>query len=265
MLRLAILAAALSAAACTMPNATNDDALKNAFAPTGTLRAAVNFGNIVVAQKDSAGGDPRGVGPDLARELARRLGVPIRYVIYDNAGKVADAVKDDAWDVAFLAADPKRANEIAFSAPYVLIEGTYLVRKDSALVRLQDFDRPGVRIAVGKNTAYDLYLARELKNAQRIQADTSEAAVQQFRRERLDAAAGVRNYLVAAAREDPGLRVIGESYMVIGQASGVPKPRGANAARYLADFIEEAKASGFVERALAASGVRDVTIAPPAR
>ena len=255
MLRLAILAAALTATSCAMPN------LKNEFAPTGTLRAAVNFGNIVVAQKDPAGGDPRGVGPDRARELARRLGVPIRYVIYDNAGKVADAVKDEAWDVAFLAADPKRANEIAFSAPYVLIEGTYLVRKDSSLVRLEDFDRSGIRIAVGKNTAYDLYLARELKHAQRIQADTSEAAVQQFKSERMDAAAGVRNYLVAAAREDPSLRVIEESYMVIGQAAGVPKTR-PNAARYLADFIEEAKASGFVARALAASGVKDVTIAP---
>jgi polar amino acid transport system substrate-binding protein len=240
------------------------DALRNEFAPTGTLRAAVNFGNIVIAQKDPAGGDPRGVGPELARELARRLGVPIRYVIYDNAGKVADAVKDGAWDVAFLAVDPKRANEIAFSAPYVLIEGTYLVRKDSPLVRLEDFDRAGIRIAVGKNTAYDLYLARALKNAQRVPADTSEAAVQLFKKERMDAAAGVRNYLVAAAREDPTLRVIDESYMVIGQASGVPKAR-ANAARYLADFIEEAKASGFVARTLAATGITDVTVAPPAR
>jgi len=241
------------------------DDIKNEFAPTGTLRAAVNFGNIVIAQKDPAGGDPRGVGPDLARELARRLGVPIRYVIYDNAGKVADAVKDGAWDVAFLAEDPRRAGEIAFSAPYVLIEGTYLVRKDSPLKRLDDFDHAGIRIAAGKGTAYDLYLARTLKNAERVQTDTSEAAVELFRKEqRMDAAAGVRNFLATAARKDPGLRVIDESYMVIGQASGVPKAR-ANAARYLAGFIEEAKASGFVARALAASGVTDVTVAPPAR
>jgi polar amino acid transport system substrate-binding protein len=254
------------AAACAMTDTTRTtDALRNEFAPTGTLRAAVNFGNIVIAQKDPAGGDPRGVGPDLARELARRLGVPIRYVIYDNAGKVADAVKDGAWDVAFLAVDPKRANEIGFSAPYVLIEGTFLVRKDSPLTRVDEFDRPGLRIASAKNAAYDLHLQRTLKHAQLLHADTSEAAVERFRKDRqVDAAAGVRNFLAVAARGDRDLRVIGDSYMVIGQASGVPKAR-ANAARYLADFIEEAKASGFVARSLATSGVTDVTIAPPAR
>jgi polar amino acid transport system substrate-binding protein len=264
MLRFAILSAALALGSCAMTDTSPTDTVKKEFAPTGTLRAAVNFGNIVVAQKDSAGGDPRGVGPQLARELARRLGVPIRYVTYDTAGKVADAVKDDAWDVAFLAADPKRTDVIAFSAPYVLIEGTYLVHKDSPRMRVEEFDRPGVRIAAGLNTAYDLYLTRELKQAQIVRAPTSEAAVALFRKERLDAAAGVRNYLVAEAREHPDLRVIGDSYMVIAQAAGVPKSR-ANAARYLAAFIEEAKASGFVAGELAASGVRDVTVAPPAR
>jgi polar amino acid transport system substrate-binding protein len=265
MLRLALLSAALALGSCAMTDTTvPTDIVKKEFAPTGTLRAAVNFGNVVVAQKDSAGGDPRGVGPQLARELARRLGVPIRYVIYDNAGKVADAVKDDAWDVAFLAADPKRTDIIAFSAPYVLIEGTYIVHKDSPRTRVEEFDQPGVRIAAGLNTAYDLYLTRELKQAQIVRASTSEAAVELFRKEKLDAAAGVRNYLVSVAREHPDLRVIGGSYMVIAQAAGVPKPR-ANAARYLAAFIEEAKASGFVAGELAASGVRDVTIAPPAR
>lgn len=238
--------------------------IRNEFAPTGSLRAAVNFGNIVIAQKDAGGGDPRGVGPDLARELARRLGVPIQYVIYDNAGKVADAAKDGAWDVAFLAADPKRAGEIAFSAPYVLIEGTYLVRSDSPLCRVAEFDRDGMRIASAKNAAYDLHLARTLVHAQRLATDTSEAAVERFRNEKLDAAAGVRNFLVACARKDPTVRVIEDSYMVIGQAAGVPKAR-SGAARYLAEFIEDAKASGFVARALAASGVTDVTVAPPAR
>src|SRR5712692_9687956 len=259
MFRPLLLSATLAIASCSMP-----DTIKTEFAPTGTLRAAVNFGNIVIAQKDPAGGDPRGVGPELARELARRLGVPIRYVIYDNAGKVADAVKDDAWDVAFLAVDPKRADEIGFSAPYVLIEGTYLVRKDSPLVRVADFDRAGVRIASALNAAYDLYLARTLKQAELVRAPTSEAAVELFTKRKLDAAAGVRNFLVAAARKDPGLRVIDDSYMVIGQAAGVPRSR-ANATRYLTQFVEEAKASGFVARALTQTGVTDVTVAPPAR
>jgi polar amino acid transport system substrate-binding protein len=236
----------------------------NEFAPTGTLRVAVNFGNIVIAQKDPGGGAPRGVGPELARELARRLGVPVSYVVYDNAGKVADAVKNDAWDIAFLAVDPKRASEIGFSAPYVLIEGTYLVREDSPLRRVADFDKPGVRITVGKNAAYDLYLQRELKHAARTQADTSEAAVQMFIADRqFDAAAGVRDYLLSVARKNPGLRVADDSYMTIGQAAGVPKGR-ANAARYLGEFIEEMKASGFVARTLAATGLSDVKVAPPA-
>jgi len=173
-------------------------------------------------------------------------------------------VKDGAWDVAFLAADPKRADEIAFSEPYVLIEGTYLVRKDSPLARVADFDRPGIRIASALNAAYDLHLARTLRNAQLVRAPTSEAAVELFAKERLDAVAGVRNFLAVAARRDPGLRVIDDSYMVIGQACGVPKGRQA-AARYLRDFIEEAKASGFVAESLRKSGVSDATVAPAAR
>jgi len=257
----ALAAILLSSCAMDTPAPTS---VRSEFAPTGTLRAAVNFGNIVIAQKDPAGGDPRGVGPDLARELARRLGVPIAYVTYDTAGKVADAVNQDAWDIAFLAGDPKRANEIAFSAPYVLIEGTYLVRKDSPLKGVADFDRQGVRIAAGLNTAYDLHLSRTLKNAQLVRAPTSEAALHEFLGDRsLDACAGVRNFLEAAARKDPSLRVIGDSYLVIGQAAGVPKAR-AQAARYLAAFIEEAKASGFVADALRRSGA-EATVAPAAK
>ena len=238
--------------------------VRSDFAPTGTLRAAVNFGNIVIAQKDPAGGDPRGVGPDLARELARRLGVPIAYVTYDTAGKVADAVNQDAWDIAFLAADPKRANEIAFSAPYVLIEGTYVVRSDSPLKGVADFDRKGIRIAAGLNTAYDLHLSRTLKNAELVRAPTSEAALQLFLKDNsIDACAGVRNFLEAAARKDSRLRMIPDSYLVIGQAAGVPKAR-AQAARYLSAFIEEAKASGFVAAALKRSGA-EATVAPAAK
>ena len=241
---------------------TAPSSLRTEFAPSGTLRAAVNFGNIVIAQKDPAGGDPRGVGPELAREMARRLGVPITYVTYDAAGKMADAVKQGAWDVAFLAADPERANEIAFSAPYVQIEGTYMVRKDSPLKRIADFDRKGLRIAVGNKTAYDLYLTRMMKNAELVRSATSLAAIDEFFARNLDAVAGVKNPLEAIAAKDSSVRVIEGNFMVIGQASGVPKGRAA-AARYLRDFIEDAKAAGFVANALKASGVTDATVAPP--
>jgi polar amino acid transport system substrate-binding protein len=261
MIRIPIfLACALALASCAM-NDTVSETLRTEFAPKGVLRAGVNLGNPVIAQKDPAGGAPRGVGPDLARELARRLGLGIEYVTYDTAGKMADAVKEGAWDVAFLADDPLRANEIAFSKPYVQIEGTYLVRKDSPLTRTDEFDRKGIRIAVGNKTAYDLYLTRTLKNAELVRAPTSIAAVEQFKAERLDAAAGVKNPLMVVAGKDPAYRVIPGNFMVIGQASGVPRGREA-AAKYLMGFIEEMKRSGFVADALKRSGVTDATVAP---
>jgi polar amino acid transport system substrate-binding protein len=223
--------------------ATVTPALRAEFAPSGTLVAGVNFGNVVIAMKDPAGGDPRGVGPELARELARRLGVPIRYVTYDNAGPMANAVKQGAWDVAMLAVDPARGEDIAFSAPYVVIEASYMVRPDSPLTRLDEFDRKGLRIAVGSKTAYELWLARNLKNAELVQYPTSQAAIDAFLGGKTDVVAGVRQALLKNAGKQPGLRVIDGSYMTIGQASGVPRAR-ANAAQYLRDFIEEAKASG---------------------
>ena len=254
-------------AACAMtssaPTATVTPELRKEFAPSGTLIAGVNFGNPVIAQKDPAGGDPRGVGPELARELARRLGVPIRYVVYDTAGKMADAGKQGAWDVAMLAVDPARAEDIAFSAPYVLIEGTYMVRADSALRRVEEFDRNGLRISVALKSAYDLYLTRELKNAEIVRVATSQAAIDDFVAGKVDVVAGVRQPLNATAKKVPGLRVIEGSYMSIGQASGVPKAR-ARAAAYLRAYIEEMKASGFVARKLQESGVNDAKVAPPA-
>jgi len=262
MIRIAFLLAGLALAACAMPT-TVPDSLRTEFAPTGTLRAAVNYGNLAIAQKDPAGGDPRGVGPDLAREVARRLGVPIAYVTYDNAGKVADAVKQGAWDIAFLAVDPERVNDIAFSAPYVQVEGTYLVRSSSPLRRIEDFDREGVTIAVGLKTAYDLYLTRHINHAKLVRSATSQAAIDEFIAGKADAAAGVKTTLVANAGRNADLRVIEGNFMVIGQASGVPRARAASA-RYLHEFIEEAKASGFVARSLQKSGVTDGTVAPPA-
>jgi polar amino acid transport system substrate-binding protein len=245
------------------PTASVTAELRKEFAPSGTLIAGVNFGNPVIAQQDPAGGDPRGVGPELARELARRLGVPIRYVVYDTAGKMADAGKQGAWDVAMLAVDPARAQDIAFSAPYVLIEGTYMVRAESPLKRVEEFDRKGLRISVALKSAYDLYLTREIKQAELVRVATSQDAINDFIAGKVDVVAGVRQPLNTTAAKVPGLRVIEGSYMSIGQASGVPKARTASA-KYLHDFIEEAKASGFVARKLKESGITDAKVAPPA-
>ncbi|HEX4944941.1 MAG TPA: ABC transporter substrate-binding protein [Usitatibacteraceae bacterium] len=232
-------------------------------APTGVLRVGINLGNPVIAQRNRGGGDPGGVGPALGREIARRLGLPLKFVTYETAGGMADAVKEGAWDVAFLAVDPARATDIAFTAPYVHIEGTYLVRDDSPARKVQDLDRAGVRIAVGLKTAYDLFLTRQVKQAQLVREPTSVAALEAFVARGLDAAAGVRQPLEGFAASHPGLRVLDESFMVIRQASGVPKGR-PQAAAWLAGFIEEAKRTGFVEKALKESGVGEVTIAPPA-
>lgn len=228
--------------------------------PTGVLRVGINLGNPVIAQKGD-GAEPKGVGPALGREAARRLGVPVSYTTYDTAGKLADAVKAGAWDVAFLAIDPARAEDIDFTAAYVHIEGTYLVRGDAPYRAVAELDREGIRIAVGLKTAYDLYLTREIRHATLVRGPSSPAAIEQFVADKLEAAAGVRQPLEKYAAAHPGLRVLSESFMVIRQASGVPKGR-ALARAYLADFIEDAKRSGFVAKALADSGVGEVTIAP---
>ncbi len=226
---------------------TADAQARAEFSPTGVLRVGINLGNPVIAQRDPAGGDPKGVGAALAGELARRLGLETRFTTYETAGKLADAVAD--WDLAFLAVDPARATQIDFSAAYVHIEGTYMVAQDSALKSVRDVDKAGVRIAVGLKTAYDLYLTREIRNATLVRAGSSKAAIEEFLAGKLDVVAGVRQPLETAATAHPGLRVMADSFMVIRQASGVPRGR-KNAASYLAALNEEMKASGFVARAL---------------
>jgi polar amino acid transport system substrate-binding protein len=239
------------------------------LAPTGKLRAAINFGNSVLAQKDPATGAPRGVTADLATELARRLGVPLEFVTFEAAGKVFEGVKTGVWDIGFVAIEPVRAAEIEFTAPYVLIEGTYMVRQDSPLKRIEDVDAPGVRIAVGRGSAYDLYLTRTIKNATIVRAATGggRAMIDLFVNDKLEAAAGVKQPLVAYAKTDPNVRVMDGRFMVIQQALGTPKARydGRTAApNYLRAFVEEMKASGFVADALKRSNQPDAAVAPPA-
>jgi polar amino acid transport system substrate-binding protein len=257
---LALLALALPCGARPMERSAPKEAVA-ALAPGGKLRAAINFGNPVLAQKDPASGEPRGVSVDLAHALGKRLGVPVELVTFDAAGKVFDALAAGAWDVAFLAVDPVRAKEIDFTQPYVNIEGTYLVPASSPLRAVEDVDRDGVRVAVGRGSAYDLYLTRTLKHAKLVRADSSAAALELFQAERLEAAAGVKQPLVAYARAHPALRVMEGRFMAIEQAMGTPRGRAAGAS-YLREFLREAVASGFVARALAASG-QDASVAPP--
>jgi polar amino acid transport system substrate-binding protein len=230
------------------------------LAPTGTLRAGINLGNMVLAQKDERTGEPKGITVDLARELGRRLGVPVELVRFDAAGKTFEGLKAGALDVVFLAIEPVRAAEVAFTAPYVIIEGVYLVPKDSALKTVGDVDRAGVRVGVNKGSAYDLFLTRTLKQAQLIRG---ESGIELFVRDKLDAAAGVKQPLVEYAKTNPAVQVMNGRFMEIQQAMGTPRGRAAGA-RYLRRFVEEMKSGGFVADALKRSNQPDAAVAPPA-
>jgi polar amino acid transport system substrate-binding protein len=232
------------------------------LAPTGKLRAAINYGNPVLAAKDATTGGPRGVSVDLSRELARRLSVPVELVTYEAAGKVVEGQKSGAWDVAYVAIDPARATELSFTPPYVVIEGVYLVPDASPIRSNADVDRPGARIVVGAGSAYDLFLSRELKQATIVRAPTSPAVTDTLVAQKLDVAAGVKQQLEGDARRVAGVRVLPGRFMVINQAMATPRGRDAGA-QYLFTFVEDMKASGFVAQSLARHRIEGVSVAPP--
>ncbi len=243
-------------------NATPD--LVRAFAPSGTLRASINLGNPILATRDVASGQPAGVSIDLARGLAQALGVPIELLVFDAAGKSVEALEQERADIGFFAIDPQRGEHIAFTAPYVLIEGSYLVPAASPLQSNDQVDRAGTRVVVGQGSAYDLYLSRALQHADIVRAPTSPAVVDVFVAQRADVAAGVRQQLQADLQRLPGHRLLPGRFMVIQQAMGVGKSRGAAAAAFLADYVERQKASGFVADALARHGIQGASVAPAA-
>ena len=256
----------LAVAACIAPAACavvpRDAALAAAFAPTGTLRASINLGNPILAAKDAVTGKPVGVSVDLAERLASRLGLPLELVVFDAAGKSVDAVTRGEADIGFFAIDPVRGAGIAFTRPYVLIEGAYLVRVDSTIHANDEVDRKGRRVVVGRGSAYDLFLTRALTQAELLRAPTSPMVTDVFVAEKADVAAGVRQQLEADARRVPGLRMLDGRFMVIEQAMGLPKTRGPAAADYLARFVQEMKASGFVAGALERHRIEGATVAP---
>ncbi len=231
------------------------------LAPSGTLRAAINFDNTVLASKDAAG-EPAGISAELAREVARRLGVPIAFVPYHAAARVVAGLDANAWDLCFLAIDPKRAEKIAFTPPYVVIEGAYLVTEDSPIRDNAEVDRNGIRIAVSAGSAYDLYLSRNLVHATIVRATGAKDVIPMFVAQKLEVVAGVRPMLEAAARSTPGLRMLPGRFMAIHQAMGTPRGRDAGA-RWLAEFVEEMKASGFVAESLARNRAFGAAVAPP--
>lgn len=230
------------------------------LAPSGMLRVGINFGNALLAVRDASTGSPGGIAVDLAHELARRIGVAIDIVAYDAAGVMADAAAAGAWDVAFLASDPMRADSIAFTDAYLDIESTYLVPPESPLLTIADVDRDGVRIAVSGKSAYDLFLTRALRHAMLVRAASVNASVELFMAQKLDALAGLRPLLVDVAETLPGSRVLDGSFATVHQAIGTPKRRSL-AAAYLRTFVEDAKASGLVAAAIERNHVRGVSVA----
>src|SRR5262245_8365383 len=234
------------------------------LAPTGKLRVGINHGNVLLVTAMTP--EPRGVAPDVARELGRRLGVPVEFVGFDSAGKLGDAVKSGAWDVAFLGAEPQRAADIAFTAAYLEIPSTYLVPAGSPIRSVDEVDREGVRIAVAEQSAYGLYLNRTIKRARLVLTKGLDASFDAFVNEKLEALAGLKPRLLTDVAKLPGARVLDGQFTAVQQAIGTPRNREA-AAQYLRAFVEDVKASGLVAEAIARHAVPGVSVAPlsPAR
>jgi polar amino acid transport system substrate-binding protein len=238
-------------------------AVRAELAPTGTLRAGINYGNLILVRKDPATGESRGVSIDLTRELARRLGVPAAIVAYDTIVAQVDAAKTGAWDIAFLGSDPARESVMSFSAAYMEIEATYLVPAGSPLRAAPDVDREGVRIAAPARANYELFLSRNLEKATLVSAPNAEAAFDLLVNGKVEAYAGLTQALIGLVERLPGSRIVDGRFMAVQQSIAVPRGRDAGLA-YLRGFVEDAKASGLVARAIASTGARGVTVAPRA-
>ena len=233
------------------------------LAPTGVLRAGINLSNFLLVSGRSAAGEPEGVAPDMARAIAERLGVPVAYVTYARPGELADAAGQSVGDVGLIAAEPARAETIAFSPAYAEIEATYLVPAGSPIRSIEEVDRPGVRIAIAARSAYDLWLSRYLRHAELVRAGSLDASFEQFVADGLDALAGLRPRLLQDVEKLPGARILNGRFTAVQQAIGTAKANEAGAA-FLYDFVEEAKASGLVARLIERHGVRGLSVAPPA-
>jgi polar amino acid transport system substrate-binding protein len=238
-------------------------AVRSEIAPSGKLRVGLNHGNFLLVTPGSSANDPRGVAPDVARELGRRVGVPVEFIKFETAGKLGDGVKTGAWDVAFLGAEPQRAAEIAFTAAYLEIPSTYLVPAGSPIRSVAEVDREGVRIAVAEQSAYGLYLARTIKHAKLVTTQGLDSSFDVFVSQKLEALAGLKPRLLTDVQKLPGARILDGQFTAVQQAIGTPKSREASA-RFLRAFVEEVKASGLVAEAISRNGAQGVSVAPPA-
>jgi polar amino acid transport system substrate-binding protein len=231
------------------------------LAPKGVLRAAINMSNFLLVTGKTASGDPQGVAPDMAAEIARRLGVPVAYVPFERPSKLADAAGTDAWDIGLIGAEPQRAEKITFTPAYCEIEATYLVPKDSRIAGVAEVDRPGVRITVRRGAAYDLWLERNIKQATVLRSDSADGPFNQFVGEKLEAYAALKPQLLKDRDKLPGSKILPGNFMTVQQAIGTEKKNAAGAA-FLRDFVAEAKRSGLVAQLIEKHRVQGLSVAP---
>jgi polar amino acid transport system substrate-binding protein len=230
------------------------------LAPTGVLRAAINLGNSLLVTSRAANGDPQGVAPDMAAEVAARLGVPVRYILFERAGELADSAGSGTWGIGLIGAKPARAETIAFTPAYAEIESTYLVLDASSLKTIADVDRPGVRISSAEGSAYDLWLDRHIVNAKLVRSRGIDKSFQRFVDERLDALAGLRPRLLSDVQKLPGARILDGHFTTVQQAIGTIRANRAGA-DFLRAFVEAAKRSGAVARLVEKHGAQGLSVA----
>lgn len=239
------------------------DKARAELCPTGVLRAGINLSNFLLVTGRSASGDPEGVAPDMAAEIAKALGVAVKYVPYKTPGELGDAVGTNVWDIGLIGAEPQRAEKIAFTAAYVEIEATYMVPPGSGISSIAEVDRTGVRISVSARSAYGLWLENNIKNATLMPIAGLDAAFNKFRDEKLDVLAGLRPGLLKDIEKMPGARILDGKFSAVQQAVGTAKAN-KNGAEYLAGFVEQAKKSGLVGRLIERHKVKGLSVAPPA-
>jgi len=240
-----------------------NDKVRAQLAPTGVLRAGINLSNFLLVTGRSESGDPTGVAPDMAREIAGVLGVPVKYVTFKSPGELGDQVGKDVWDIGLIGAEPQRAEKIQFTAAYVEIEATYMVPEGSPIKSIADVDKAGVRIAVSARSAYDLWLVNNIRNATLVQVNGLDAAYEKFMSDKLEVLAGLRPGLLKDVEKAPGLKILDGKFTAVQQAVGTAKAN-IEAAAFLADFVEKAKKSGMVQGFIDRHKVKGLSVAPPA-
>ena len=242
-----------------MPTAPKDVIAE--LAPTGVLRAGINMSNFLLVTGKTASGDPTGVSPDMAAEVARQLGVTQKLVPFKSPGELGDQAENNVWDIGNIGAEPQRAKTIAFSAAYCEIEATYLVPAGSPIQSIADVDKPGVRISVTGRSAYGLWLENNIKQATLLRTDTLDASLDKFLAEKLDVLAGLRPRLIDDVKRVPGGRILDGQFSAVQQAIGTPK-KNVKAAPWLAALVEEAKRSGLVQSLIEKHNVKGLSVAP---